>query len=455
MKTFLTLTLILTISLNVLGQNSDENIQDKDVRYLSKKGITFYVLDLKNSNTLEPIEEKQTAYPLEFVLPNTLIVRGEYTEVQFLTISNENDKEVYSLDGKSSTKLKGSEDYINSEDNGKRFFIKTNELSRFLEDGNIEQQFKKWSPKLVTGATISTPFKFRPKVGDKNYIFSPELSLGPFIGANFRMDKKLPIFLNLILSAGINSININDNVQLDEDEKDGLALGFYTSVGAVVQINDFQVGALYGYDFVSGEMGKNWLYNEKPWFSFSIGFNFLSSINKAEAKAKKQTKEINDQILLKEFLTDKNVEELYISKDEKGNISYKKKYADAKKTLDIIPKETSEAKDIVIKNDSKDLKAAKVIQELESSSKGGKWVYFGELIDGKYSGEFGTNLSPEVGQEFVAKSAVFKRDNFPVKLADGNWVKGNIIGAVEPSEAIKIIETKATSDNRYLWVRIE
>lgn len=444
------------LTLSAFGQNNnDGDIQDKDVRYSSKKGIIFYVLNLKNSNDIKIVEEKQTAYPLEFILPNTLIIGNEYTEVQFLKINDEKDTSVYSLDGLNITKLKDSRDYINSSDNNKRFFIKTSELSKYLDDGNIEQQFKKWSPKLITGATISTPFKFRPKIDGKNYIFTPELSLGPYIGANFRMDKKLPISLNTIVSAGVNSININDNVQVDEDSKDGLALGFYTSIGAVIQINDFQIGALYGFDFVSGEMGKNWLYNEKPWFSFSIGFNFLSNINKVEVKAKKQTKEINDQILLKEFIQDKNLSQLDITTDKNGNVSFKKVYADAKKILVEIPKETITANEDTLEKSNKNIEAAKLIQEIEESPKEGKWVYFGELKNNKYIGEFGESNLPKIGDEFVAVSAVYKRDSFPKKLQNGNWEKGNIIGVVEKNEKIKVYEVKKTSDDLYLWVKIQ
>ena len=455
MNFLFTTFLLLAVTLTAFGQNSDENIQDKDVRYSSKKGITFYVLNQTKSNEIKIVEEKQTAFPLEFILPNTLIIAGEYTEVQFLEIRVEIDKMVFSLDGITTTKLKGSKEYINSDDNGKRFYIKTSELSKYLEDGNIEQQFKNWAPKLVTGATIATPFKFRPKIGDKNYIFTPELSLGPFIGMNFRMDKKLPIFLNTILSAGINSINISDNVQVDKDEKDGLALGFYGSIGAVIQINDFQVGALYGYDFVSGEIGKNWLYNEKPWFSFSIGFNFLSSINKAEVKAKRQTKEINDQLLLKEFINDKNATGLKLLRDDKGNlIGFEKTLIDAKNRLDSIPKESKTGSDVVIEN-TKIISDAKVIEKVNESPIKGKWVYFGELKNEKYTGEFGEYNFPKIGEEFTAKSPIYKRDSYPKKLENGNWEKGNIIGAVEKDEKIKIFDTKETSNGLYLWVRIQ
>lgn len=469
---YLIITFLIGISIRVNGQNLNDNIQDKDVFYSAKKGITFYVLDLtksnptttekqtvatkaQKSNPITIVEEKQTAFPLEFIIPNTLTIQGEYTEVQFLDIEDEMEKTVFSLDGKSSTKLKSNNDYINSSDNGKRFFIKTTELSKFLEDGNIEQQFKRWTPKLITGATIATPFKFRPKIRDKNYIFTPELSLGPFIGANFRMDKRLPIFFNAIASAGINSINIQDNVQIEKDGKDGLALGFYGSIGAVIQVNDFQIGALYGYDFVSGEMGKNWLYNEKPWFSFSIGFNFLSSVNKAEAKAKKQTKEINEQILWKDFFNDKNVVGVKASINDDGTISYEKIYADARRTLDTIPKETSVASDNAIGKGSENLTAAKVIQKYENNPKAGKWVYFGELKDEKYIGEFGESSLPKIGAKFSAMSPVYKRDSYPKLLANGKWQKGNIIGAVEKNEEIQILETMETSNGQYIWVRIE
>lgn len=445
-KNNLLLFLLMLMGFSIKAQ---ETIQSEDVRYLSKAGISFYVLNL---DSCDVGEIKLTEFPMKFILPNTLSVCGEYSEVQFLDFE-EVDKKYPSDNWERLVKIIGKKEYINSGDIGKRFFIKTSDLSLYLEDGNIEQQFKIWKGKIITGATLSTPFKFRPKIDGKNYIFTPELSLGPFVGCNFRIDKNQSIFLNGVLSAGINSININDDVQVDEQSKDGLALGFYGSVGVVVQIDDFQVGVLYGHDLVSGEMGDNWIYNEKPWLSFSIGFNFLSNVNKVEAKAKQQTKEINDQ-LVKKVLEDKDVTEGEII-DSKGNrISFKKKLAEANKTVGIIPKETTQSNDAII-YDTKKLNAAKVIGEVGEFTGKGKWVYFGELEEGKYSGVFGIHELPKKGEKFTANSAVFKRDQCPKLLANGKWEKGNIIGAVEQDETIIVLDAVSTSEGKYLWIKIE
>jgi len=47
------------------------------------------------------------------------------------------------------------------------------------------------------------------------------------------------------------------------------------AAGVIFQFDSFQLGLLTGRDYASGELGDNWIYNTKQWYSFSLGFSFL------------------------------------------------------------------------------------------------------------------------------------------------------------------------------------
>ncbi len=168
--------------------------------------------------------------------------------------------------------------YINIDDQDKLYAIKTSDFNSLIENGYIRKRYRT-NYHLAYGATFTVPFKIRPEVNDENLRITPEISLGGFLGGKVRINKYKDYFLFLpVLTAGITTININeDNVSMDmEDQEDGLVLARTFSLGAVLELNKFQVGAVIGWDRPGGEIAKDWIYSDRLWYSLSIGFDFFS-----------------------------------------------------------------------------------------------------------------------------------------------------------------------------------
>ena len=67
-------------------------------------------------------------------------------------------------------------------------------------------------------------------------------------------------------------VKINPDVA--QTEMSNLVLGFSLGLGYIVSLNDFQIGLVSGLDYISGDASKTWIYQGKPWFSFTVGFDF-------------------------------------------------------------------------------------------------------------------------------------------------------------------------------------
>ena len=53
-------------------------------------------------------------------------------------------------------------------------------------------------------------------------------------------------------------------------------LGLTWSLGALLDINGFNIGLMLGKDYAPGVAGNDWIYNEELWFSLGFGINLTS-----------------------------------------------------------------------------------------------------------------------------------------------------------------------------------
>ena len=192
-----------------------------------------------------------------------------------ITITKRNKKGKIIRDPKTTSYKKK---YINIDDQDKLFAIKTSDFNSLIENGYIRKRYRT-NYHFAYGATFTVPFKIRPEVNDENLRISPEISLGGFLGGRVRINKYKDYFLFLpVVTAGVSTININqDNVSVDmENQEDGLVLARTFSLGAVLELDKFQVGAVIGWDRPGGEIAKDWIYRDRLWYSLSIGFDFFS-----------------------------------------------------------------------------------------------------------------------------------------------------------------------------------
>jgi hypothetical protein len=159
------------------------------------------------------------------------------------------------------------------------YWILKSELIQLINDGFVIVNFETGKYKPTFGATVSLPFKYRPKVDDLNVKITPDVTLGGFLGGRIRLSRTEAYYISLpVWTLGLTTLAINDNNNPSDPEMgDGLVLGITTSLGVIIELDDFQLGLLVGWDRAAGELGKNWIYNDKAWYSFSVGYTFVGA----------------------------------------------------------------------------------------------------------------------------------------------------------------------------------
>ncbi len=287
-KTILICIFLYTIVAITFGQQSQ--ITEDPYYYQVKGYVTVKEFDL--STRTKTTIQKTPMSPLRFKIVGEETDQTDHTTyyiIQFLAIKSESDETIVTtVTGprryRTKTRrvvstLKGSAIFINSDDNDKLFWLKKEELDSYITKGFIFKSYKIPSATVSYGANISLPFKLRSKTDGQNIKITPDLTLGGYLGVKWRLVHTKPYYVTApVISLGVATLSINDNNTSTLPNKgDGAVLGITGSTGLVFQLDKFQFGLILGWDRAAGEIGKDWIYNNKTWYSFSIGYTFLGN----------------------------------------------------------------------------------------------------------------------------------------------------------------------------------
>lgn len=241
--------------------------------------------------TLKKFNIKENKPLTEFKIPKS----GTRFTIKNKVVHPVNDYNIYLIDildypnkykeGSKKDKLieydqRGSDLYINIIDNDELFWIKSEELDNLLEEEFVLKRYY-LHPKFAYGASLSVPFKIRPETDDFNMKITPEITLGGYVGLKQRLSRFKDIYVYIpVVTLGVTTLGINENNIIketgnNEEVQDGLVLGRTFSVGTIFEFKSFQIGLIGGFDKAGGEIGKDWVYNDKFWYSFSIGYSFF------------------------------------------------------------------------------------------------------------------------------------------------------------------------------------
>lgn len=176
---------------------------------------------------------------------------------------------------------------VDIEDQDEVFVIQSSKFEYQLNEGFIRKKYEVNKMQFDWGASLTIPFKIRPTIDDINMKITPELSLGGFFGMKKRLSRYKPHFWYIpIITAGVTIIGVNkDNIIVEQDVsnvKDGLIFARTISAGTVIELDGFQMGFVFGWDKPGGEIAKDWIYNDRLWYSFTIGFDFLNKNDDSE-----------------------------------------------------------------------------------------------------------------------------------------------------------------------------
>jgi hypothetical protein len=259
----------------ILGQQ----LQIAEDPYNYKIEGLVYVKEFNETRREKDTIQRIPKEPLKFRIVGKEVDKNDNSSfyiIKFLPIESKSD---FIKQGDDRFILKGNKLYINSVDNKKYFWIRKDEFENYITDNFITKSYKTLIPKISYGANILLPFKLRTKIEGENIRITPDITLGGYIGFKWRLSSTIPFYVTTpVISLGLATLSINDNNNSSSTTQgDGTVLGITGSTGFVFQINDFEMGLMVGWDRASGELGKDWIYNGKAWYSFSIGYSFFGN----------------------------------------------------------------------------------------------------------------------------------------------------------------------------------
>lgn len=279
MKTTKITSIILLILINS-SYYSQQTDSDEKFDYSAVGHFILKNYNILKDSTLNTF--KVPSYGTRFVLKNKIPHPINDYNIYLVDILNYPEK--YTKGKKKDSiinyALKGDSTYINIDDNNKLFWIKVEEFNRLKEEKWIVKRYYMY-PKFAYGASFSIPFKIRPKTDKLNMKITPEITLGGYFGLKQRLSRYNDIYLYIpVISLGVTTLGINENNIIKEtgnteETQDGLVLGRTFSIGVIFEFKSFQIGLIGGLDKAGGEIGKDWVYNDKLWYSFSIGYSFF------------------------------------------------------------------------------------------------------------------------------------------------------------------------------------
>lgn len=123
--------------------------------------------------------------------------------------------------------------------------------------------------------SLVVPFKLRFGTGTAKASLSPSSTVGGLIGYRGYISRSTTLSVGAFV--GYSPVPLNDVNSTDIKVATGISYGIATTfdfgfISAAVR--KFQAGVALGWDFVTGSDGDQWAFNQKPWLSIGIGYNF-------------------------------------------------------------------------------------------------------------------------------------------------------------------------------------
>lgn len=138
---------------------------------------------------------------------------------------------------------------------------------------------------FVVGAS-TTLIKIRPGNGEdgENAIFSEfgnDFNIG--ITAGWRInDWKRNVSVSLVGGLGFSSIKVTPQTTRDFIDSESTQSSITFSGGAIFEIQKFQISTFIGIDTMSGEIGRNWIYRNRPWIGLGFGYEIFKPKGKSD-----------------------------------------------------------------------------------------------------------------------------------------------------------------------------
>ncbi|WP_428067485.1 hypothetical protein [Chryseobacterium gambrini] len=162
-------------------------------------------------------------------------------------------------------------DYIDSLDSGKSFWIKETDL----KEENIDVNYQKWSQNFISGI-LTAPFKYRFG-GSNESLIDGDFNIASFLGWKIRVTQIRSYYFIPFIFGGVTTLKYNsaNNFKITDSSVEENGNGFTYGGGFSVRLGNISPGIIIGYDRGTRNMGSGFIYNNKPWLSFSLNYDFF------------------------------------------------------------------------------------------------------------------------------------------------------------------------------------
>lgn len=245
--------------------DDEQTATEEPFEYITREPVKVYGYDFIQDNSLAYVTKTANS-GLRFIkigdvrLDDSL---GQIYLIQFLRISDE------------PSELTANTTAINklTTDNFQYYCIKATDF----KEPAIVKRYKTGIHNLKANVGVLVlPIKFRPSLGDAAFNFVTDFNLGTSVGCSFRVTHYKPNYITIAGFLGVTNVGVDSATTKGYITQPDINLPAFTPGFAIIgEFTNFQVGFVIGGDFVGGTAGQKWMYNERIWYSFGLGYQFL------------------------------------------------------------------------------------------------------------------------------------------------------------------------------------
>ncbi|UKJ06185.1 hypothetical protein [Solitalea lacus] len=144
----------------------------------------------------------------------------------------------------------------------------------------------KCKPRLTknsfTIGTVLLPIKMRfgssskvENIYNKDFLLTNDVSLGFSIGYKRKWSQEWG--LDILGGFSVTSIQVDSSTTKGYYKSASNASGVTGHFGILLENNNFQFGLFTGIDYLTGGVGKQWIYKDQPWVGIAIGYSLFKT----------------------------------------------------------------------------------------------------------------------------------------------------------------------------------
>lgn len=160
---------------------------------------------------------------------------------------------------------------VNKDDYDVNFWIETEVLKE------TKTEHYKYANDVFSGL-LTAPFKYRLKTGNApEALIDGDFNIAPFAGWKWRVSSSRPYYVAPFGFTGLTTLSFSsaNNSKITDAEQNENGVGLTYGIGISLKFGDVSPGFIIGWDKGFGNLGDGFYYNDKPWISFSINYDFF------------------------------------------------------------------------------------------------------------------------------------------------------------------------------------